>query len=109
MLIDATPNTFTAIYMCCGRTDLRKSIDGLINLLVYTYKVNPYLAENVLFLFCGNSTYKIKGLVMEKNGPVLINKRLTKERFQWNRKEEAGLQELSFEQFSHLMNYGTIE
>lgn len=109
MLIDATPNTFSAIFMCPGRTDLRKSIDGLVNVLMYTYNVNPYLAENVLFLFIGNAKYKIKGLVMENDGPVLINKRLKTGKFTWNTDQEAGLQKLSYEQFSHLMKYGTID
>ena len=34
MLIDATPSTFSAIVMVPGRTDLRKSIDGLVNVLL---------------------------------------------------------------------------
>ena len=109
MLIDATPKTFSAIYMCPGRTDLRKNIDGLVNMLLYTYNVNPYLTENVLFLFIGNAKYKIKGLVIEKNGAVLINKRLTTGRFTWKTDPQCGLQELSYEQFSHLMKYGTTE
>ncbi len=109
MLIDATPKTLSAIYMCPGRTDLRKNIDGLVNVLLYTYNVNPYLTENVLFLFIGNAKYKIKGLVMEKNGAVLINKRLKTGKFTWNTNQQCGLQELSYEQFSHLMIYGTTE
>lgn len=94
MLIDATPSTFSAIVMVPGRTDLRKSIDGLVNVLLYTYDVNPYLMENVLFLFIGNAKYKIKGLVG---------------RFTWKTDPQCGLQELSYEQFSHLMKYGTTE
>ena len=109
MLIDAAPTTFSAIFVCAGWTDLRKSIDGLIDVLYYTYHVNPYLSENELFLFCGRSNYKIKGLVKESNGFVLINKRLRTDRFHWNRDQSAGLQKISYEQFIHLMNDGTLE
>ena len=62
MIIDADPSTFSSIYLCSGTTDLRKSIDGLAAVVEYTYGMNPY-KKNVLFLFCGRSNYKIKGLL----------------------------------------------
>ncbi|MBR1685388.1 MAG: IS66 family insertion sequence element accessory protein TnpB [Clostridia bacterium] len=108
MLIDATPTTFVSIYMCCGYTDLRKSIDGLTELLVNVYDINPYV-ENVLFLFCGRASYKVKGLVWEKNGFTLINKRLSEDRFHWDRNQENGLKGISYDQFIHLMNEGSAE
>ena len=92
-----------------GGTDLRKSIDGLVNVLTYTYNVNPYLTVSILFLFIGNTKYTIKGLVMENDGAVLISNRLKTGKLTWNTGQESGLPKLSYEEFSHLMNYGTIE
>ena len=40
------------IIIACGRTDLRKGIDGLAQLIGTKYDMNPF-EKNVLFLFCG--------------------------------------------------------
>lgn len=110
MFADAAPNVFSAIYMCCGSIDLRKQIDGLVNELTYTYHVNPYLTENVLFLFIGKTnSYKIKGLLMEKNGFVLINKRLRTGSYKWIHSSEGVIKEISYEQYLRLMNGEKIE
>ena len=39
------------IYLVCGKTDLRKGIDGLAAIIQHQYQFDPY--ENALFLFCG--------------------------------------------------------
>ena len=39
------------IIIACGRTDLRKGIDGLAQLIGTKYDMNPF-EKNVLFLFC---------------------------------------------------------
>ena len=108
MVTDAARNTFVAIYLCSGYTDLRKNIDGLAALLMTKYGRNAY-KENELYLFCGRCAYKIKGLVWERNGFVLFSKRLREGRYQWIRDESKGLVELSYEQFIRLMNEGSIE
>ena len=38
------------IVIACGRTDLRKSIDGLAQLISTGYDLNPF-EKDVLFLF----------------------------------------------------------
>ena len=51
MLNDATG--FEKIYITCGRTDLRRGIDGLASIIKYNFKLDPF-QKNVLFLFfCG--------------------------------------------------------
>lgn len=42
------------IIIACGRTDLRKGIDGLAQLIGTKYDLNPF-EKDVLFLFCGSS------------------------------------------------------
>lgn len=62
MLNDASG--FEKVYIACGRTDLRRGIDGLASIVKYNFKMDPF-QKNVLFLFCGRQTTKIKGLVLE--------------------------------------------
>ena len=40
------------IYIACGRTDLRKGIDGLATLVKEHFQLDPF-QKDVLFLFCG--------------------------------------------------------
>ena len=65
MLAEATG--VTKIVIACGRTDLRKGIDGLAQLVGTKYNMNPF-EKNVLFLFCGGRGDRIKGLLWEGNG-----------------------------------------
>ena len=39
------------IYIVCGKTDMRKGIDGLATLVQDVYELDPY--EDAIFLFSG--------------------------------------------------------
>ena len=78
------------IIIACGRTDLRKGID-----------MNPF-EKNVLFLFCGGRGDRIKGLLWEGNGFLLLYKRLEDGSFSWPRTPEEAMQ-LTHEQYEMLM------
>ncbi|WP_412768431.1 IS66 family insertion sequence element accessory protein TnpB [Liquorilactobacillus vini] len=39
------------IYLVCGKTDLRRGIDGLANIILDQFKLDPY--SKSLYLFCG--------------------------------------------------------
>lgn len=39
------------VYIACGYTDMRKSIDGLATLVQNRFDMNPF--EPALFIFCG--------------------------------------------------------
>ena len=71
------------IYLVCGYTDMRKSIDGLLSIVKHTYQMEPY--SNSLFLFRGRRGDRIKALHWEKDGFVLLYKRLDQGRYQWPR------------------------
>ena len=72
------------IYMVCGYTDMRKSIDGLCAVVENVVKKDP--RENALFLFCGRDCRKLKALHYDKDGFTLFQKRLEGSgRFQWPR------------------------
>lgn len=73
MLNDATG--FKDIYIACGYTDLRRGIDGLSIIIDKTFHLNPF-EMGILFLFCGRRTDRIKGLLWEGDGFLLLYKRL---------------------------------
>ena len=73
------------IYLVCGYTDMRKSIDGLRAIVEGTLKLDS--KDHSLFLFCGRRCDRIKALIWEGDGYVLLYKRLDAEnrRYRWPR------------------------
>lgn len=69
------------VYLACGATDLRKSIDGLAILVQESFKLDPF--SRCLFVFCNRKKDKIKILHWEHNGFWLYYKRLEKGFFHW--------------------------
>lgn len=96
----------TKIYLVCGHTDMRKSIDGLMAIVQQTYQMDPY--SNVLFLFCGRRCDRIKALHFEKDGFVLLYKRLDNGRFQWPRSSDE-LKPLTRQQYRWLLEGLSVE
>ena len=80
---------YSAIYLACGVTDLRKSVDGLSNIIRQDFQMDPF--GNFLFLFCNRSRNRMKGLMWDRNGFCLCYKRLdgAGARFKWPDKPEA--------------------
>lgn len=74
------------IYIACGFTDMRKSIDGLAGIVQQNFKLNPF--QNSLFLFCRRRKDRLKALYWERDGFVLLYKRLESGSFQWPRDAE---------------------
>jgi transposase len=89
------------IFVVCGRTDMRKSIDGLMSIVSHTFQMDPY-DSNSLYLFCGRRADRIKALVYDKNGFTLIYQRLETGRFQWPRDQDE-LRQLSRQEFRWLL------
>ena len=105
MLYDA--KGFSRIYIKPGYTDMRKGIDGLKLIIGRDMKLNPYEA-NVLFLFCGRNSSKIRGLVWEGDGFLLLYKRIEDGRYNWPR-TSCEVLNLTQEQFDRLMSGFSIE
>ncbi len=95
------------IYIVCGHTDMRKSIDGLCAIVRNELHLDPM--SRSLFLFCGRRCDRIKLLMKEPDGFVLIYKRLSVEgRYRRPRnKEEA--RSLTWREFEWLMSGLDIE
>ena len=69
------------IYLACGYTDMRKSIDGLAAVVQQQFNLNPF--QPALFLFCGKRCDRLKALLWEglsadfcypHNCPVYVEK-----------------------------------
>lgn len=97
---------FDHIYMACGYTDLRRGIDGLAGIVQNEFQLNPF--QNILFLFCGRRTDRIKGLLWEGDGFLLLYKRLENGKFQWPRSEDEA-SEITEQQFRWLTEGLSIE
>lgn len=75
-----------SIYIACGYTDMRKSIDGLAIIVQEEFGLDPL--SNSLFLFCGRKADRLKALYWEGDGFVLLYKRLEDGKYQWPRSEK---------------------
>lgn len=94
------------IYLACGYTDMRKSIDGLAAVVEQQFNLNPF--QPALFLFCGKRCDRLKALLWEGDGFVLLYKRLESGRFQWPR-TESECRPITWQEFRWLMEGLQIE
>lgn len=94
------------IYLACGYTDMRKSIDGLAAVIQQQFKLDPF--QPALFLFCGKRCDRLKVLLWEGDGFVLLYKRLENGRFQWPRTENE-CRSITWQEFRWLMEGLQIE
>ena len=78
--------TAANIYIVCGHTDMRKSIDGLAAIVQQQFDLD--LFSDSLFLFCGRRRDRLKALLWEGDGFLLFYKRLENGRFNWPRSEQ---------------------
>lgn len=107
MLRDADPKSFTAIYVVCGYTDMRYGIDTLATLIESKYKLSIFV-PGTLFLFCGRNANKIKGLIWEGDGYLLLTKRVDNGHFTWPRSSNEA-RKLLPHQFDWLMKGFSID
>lgn len=105
MLNDA--HGFDKVYIACGYSDLRRGIDGFASIIKNQFKLDPF-KPGVLFLFCGRKSDRIKGILWEGDGFLLLYKRLETGKFQWPRSEEE-VKSISTQQYKWLMEGLSIE
>lgn len=67
-----THTRYERVYLARGSTDLRKSIDGLADIVKECFNLDPF--SLYLFVFCNRKRDKVKILQWEHNGCLLQNK-----------------------------------
>lgn len=87
------------VYLACGITDLRKSIDGLALLVETQLKLDPF--EKALFVFCNKQLNRIKVLHFDQ-GFWLYYYRLESGRLKWSTTKEEALK-INKEELSWLL------
>lgn len=95
------------VYLCCGCTDMRKSINGLMSLVQDGFSLDPF--ANALFVFCNRSRNRLKILEWDGDGFWLHFKRLERGRFRWPAEGESGVMTLDFNELSCLIDGTRLE
>jgi transposase len=93
------------IYLACGHTDTRKSIDGLSALVAHSFKLDPF-GESI-YVFCNRDRDRIKILEWDGNVFWVRFKRLEKGRFKWPTSGKESAMTLSGEEMKKCLLDGT--
>jgi len=95
------------VYLCCGYTDIRKSINGLMTLVKESFSLDPF--SNSLFVFCNRSRNRIKILEWDGDGFWLYFKRLERGHFRWPAEGETATMALDIEELACLIDGARLE
>ena len=92
----------TSVYIITGYTDMRKSIDGLCAIIMELLRTDP--CPNAIYMFCGRRCDRIKVILKEPDGFVLLYKRLDvlQGRYRWPRNSKEA-KRITWQQFDWLM------
>lgn len=71
----------TRIFIKPGPTDLRTSLDALVNYAEVILKQDPY--SGAVFLFCNRQKKILKAITFDKTGFWIAQKRLQKQTWKW--------------------------
>jgi transposase len=94
------------IYIICGKTDMRKGIDGLATLIQDSFELDPY--GDSIFLFSGWSKDRYKCLYFDGDGFAMLYKRLDNGKLQWP-KDENEVRNLSQQELRWLLEGLSIQ
>ncbi|WP_337588895.1 IS66 family insertion sequence element accessory protein TnpB [Levilactobacillus koreensis] len=104
MLIDST--RVRQIFIVCGKTDLRRGIDGLAAIVQEQFNLDPY--SQALYLFCGTRKDRFKALYWDGDGFLLMYKRLENGRIQWPTNQDA-IRKLNLKQLNRLLSGWSLD
>lgn len=95
------------VYLACGSTDLRRSIDGLAALVSQAFGLDPFMPA--LFVFCNRRRDKLKILQWDHNGFWLYYRRLEQGVFQWPQAAKPAAVSISRRQLRWLLDGLALE
>jgi transposase len=90
-----------AIFLRCGYTDMRKSIDGLSNIIATEYTLDPY--DTALYIFCNKNRNRLKIIEWDGDGFWLHFKRLGKGHFIWPADDSDKLMPISRRELENML------
>ena len=94
------------VYFVCGRTDMRRGIDGLAAIVKDKFNLDPFSGK--VFIFCGGSRDRFKALYWDGQGYWLLYKRFENGKIVWSNNQNE-VRVLSDEQVDWLMKGFSIE
>lgn len=94
------PGSGLKIFLALGKTDMRKSINGLSIVVSEYFDHDPFSGH--LFVFCNQRRTILKILYWDINGFCLWYKRLERDKFRWPR-NEAEIKEITMRQLQWLI------
>ena len=94
-------------FLACGRTDMRKSINGLAAIVEGSFKLDPF--NGALFVFCNKCRDRIKVLEFDGDGFWLHYKRLEKGHIRWPAPGEESTMSLTGEELAILLSGTQVE
>jgi len=95
------------VYLACGATDMRKSINGLSAIVANSFQLDPF--DAAVFAFCNRNRDRVKILEWDGDGFWLYFKRLEKGRFRWPAHGEEATMMLTGEELSILLGGTKVE
>ena len=95
------------VYLCCGCTDMRKSINGLMTLVQHSFSLDPF--ADALFVFCNRNRDRLKILEWDGDGFWLYFKRLERGHFRWPSSDGESTMALNSEELSCLIDGAKLE
>ena len=97
----------TQIYLACGATDMRKSINGLCGIVQGNFELDPF--EKAYFVFCNRQRNRLKILTWAENGFWIHFNRLEKGHFKWPESGEIQTLTLNHEELNLLIKSPGME
>jgi len=95
------------VYLACGHTDMRKSINGLTAIVEGSFRLDPF--DGALFVFCNRKRDRVKILEWDHDGFWLLFKRLEKGHFRWPSPGDEATMTLTGEELSYLLGGTRVE
>jgi len=92
----------TRIYLAAGSTDLRRSFEGLADLVTHQFREDPLSGH--LYVFANRRKNRIKVLYFDGTGTWVCAKRLGQGTFAWPKTTEPGALRIAAEELTLLLS-----